>query len=84
MICGWRAVVSRTDFRESLPIKKYAGRGGVCGDNGSCTWSVNVIRNLNDWEIRDYEELLRMLSQFQINNELDQLLWKLNKNGDSL
>lgn len=52
--------------------------------NGSCTWSVNVIRNLNDWEIRDYEELLHMLSQFQINNELDQLLWKLNKNGDSL
>lgn len=50
--------------------------------NGSCIWSVNLLRNLNDWKIRDYEELLSIVSQKHINTEPDQLLWKLKQNGE--
>lgn len=33
--------------------------------------SVDMVRNLNDWESREYEELFSLVSQKQINTEPD-------------
>lgn len=42
---------------------------------------MNVIRNLKDWEVEEYENLLLILSQIPLENCNDQLMWKLSKNG---
>lgn len=47
--------------------------------NDSRVWEVNINRNLNDWEIQEYEALLHLLDSKQLNNELGQVLWKLNQ-----
>lgn len=48
-------------------------------DSGSRGWNVSVIRNLNDWEIEECEALLLLLSQFQLDDCRDQLMWKLGE-----
>lgn len=42
---------------------------------------VNVIRNLNDWEINEYETLLHLLSLVNLSSNNDQTVCKLNKKG---
>lgn len=51
-------------------------------ENGCCSWTVNVSRNLNDWEIFDYEEILRLVSQCRIRDDADQVQWKPSKKGE--
>lgn len=43
---------------------------------------MNVIRNLNDWEVSEYEALPHLLSIVNLNRYNDQLLWKLQEKGD--
>lgn len=50
--------------------------------NGSRSWFVSVTRNLNIWEIEEYESLLYLLSQFQLNGNSNRSIWKLRKNGE--
>lgn len=50
--------------------------------NESIEWSINVIKNLNDWEICEYEELLKLLALQQILTTDDQIMWKLEKKGN--
>lgn len=38
-----------------------------------------VNRNLQDWEIKEYENLLSFLKTIQLNN--NKLIWSLNSNG---
>lgn len=45
-------------------------------------WNVEVIRNLNDLGVDEYEVLLHLLSDVQVYSDRDQLLWKLKKNGE--
>lgn len=51
-------------------------------ENGGLSWTVNVSRNLNDWEVFDYEEVLRLVSQCQISGEADLILWKPSKKSE--
>lgn len=49
--------------------------------DGSREWNVKVTRNLNDWEVEEYEALLLLLSHIQFDNHKDQM-WKLRKQGE--
>lgn len=51
-------------------------------NNGSREWIVNMTRNLNDWEIKEYKVLLWLLSTVQVNENRNQLEWKLKQNGE--
>lgn len=43
-------------------------------------WQVNVNRNLQDWEIEEYESLLQTLATNHVSNWEDKLKWLLTKN----
>lgn len=43
---------------------------------------VNVTRNLNDWEVREYVELLQILATQRINSNRDHVKWKLENDGE--
>lgn len=34
-------------------------------------WTVRVSRNLNDWEVIEYQEMLLLLSQIKLGNHND-------------
>lgn len=50
--------------------------------SGSTEWMVNVTRNLNDWEVSEYEALLQVLAAQQISSGSDQILWKLKQSEE--
>lgn len=50
------------------------------GDN-SREWAVDVSKNLQDWEVEEYEDLLQLLATIHLNNNKDKLIWNLKKNG---
>lgn len=39
---------------------------------------MEVLRNLNDWKINEYEVLLSTLMLISLNKDYDQSLWTLN------
>lgn len=45
-------------------------------------WIINVTRNLNDWEVGEYEELLQLRAMKQVNTNRDQVVWKLKQNDE--
>lgn len=47
--------------------------------NENVVWSINVNRNLNDWEIGEFEEPIQLLATQQVSTIDDQILWKLKK-----
>lgn len=47
----------------------------------SRVWAVDVSRNLQDWEVNEYEDLLQLLANVRLNNNSDKLIWDLKKNG---
>lgn len=44
-------------------------------------WNVQLNRNLNDWEIKDYQQLMRIVSQANMGNTPDCKKWTLGKDG---
>lgn len=66
-------------WHKSISIyESYSGNGGE-GE-----WNIEVLRNLNDWEIREYETLLLGLIRVRINGSRDQPVWRLNATGTFL
>lgn len=51
----------------------------VCSDR--VEWSVNVTRHLNNWEIKEYENLLQILEAKNVKDS-DQVIWELEKRGE--
>lgn len=49
--------------------------------NGNIVWCINVKRSLNNWEIEEFEDLLKCLDAQQISNRADQVVWNLEKDG---
>lgn len=47
--------------------------------NGNIGWSINVVRSLNGWEIREYEDMLMILSSQQIRPSPYKFVWILEK-----
>lgn len=47
-------------------------------ENGNVC-NVEVKRNLQDWEITEYMNMLQLLATFKLNNNDDKLLWTSNK-----
>lgn len=45
-----------TQFKEMTVEEAYQAV------NDRIVWSINVIRNLNDWEVAEYEGLMKMLA----------------------
>lgn len=45
---------------------------------------MEILWNLNDWKIIEYEDLLSTLELVALNEEYDQLVWKLSPSGSSL
>lgn len=43
--------------------------------------SIELKRNLNDWEISEFADLLHVLSGMHLSGESDQLVWKFSKFG---
>lgn len=43
--------------------------------------AVYVFRNLQDWQVNEYEDLLELLANARLNNNSDKLIWDLKKNG---
>lgn len=43
-------------------------------------WTVDVSRNLQDWEVNEYVDLLHLFAAVNLYNSLDRLLWDLEKN----
>lgn len=50
--------------------------------NKCVEWSINVSRNLNDWEVNEYEELLQILDAQEVKSNSDQVVLKLEKRGE--
>lgn len=50
--------------------------------SGSGGWIVNITKNLNDQKIEEYDTLLFLLSQIQLNDHRNQLVRKLRKQRD--
>lgn len=50
--------------------------------NNSIEWPINVKRNLNDWEILEYEGILKILASQHISSQPDQIWWCLVKHGN--
>lgn len=48
--------------------------------NGSIVWEINVCRNLNDWEVQEFEDLLLLLAELSVSNSDDWAVWKFEKN----
>lgn len=49
---------------------------------GNGAWDVELIRNLNDWEVNKYINLFQYLSEQEMPKEaLDEPFWKLNSKG---
>lgn len=47
--------------------------------NDNIVWWINVARNLNDWEVCDYEDKIKVLASQKVNNSPDQICWLLEK-----
>lgn len=41
--------------------------------------SINVNRNLNDWEVDDFDEMWQTLESQRVSTSDDQIVWKLEK-----
>lgn len=50
-------------------------------NNGNVEWLINVIRNLQDWEVREFESLVHRLAAQVFSGE-DKMQWKLEKSGN--
>lgn len=50
------------------------------GEGGRRVWNMNFSKNLNDWELEEYEALLQLLSNVQLSDSKDRVVWKLKKN----
>lgn len=56
-------------------VEAIYGNGRMDG-----VWSVDVVRNLNDWEVGEYEDLLHLVSDVHVTTKRDQVVWKRKKN----
>lgn len=45
------------------------------GEENRREWHVGVLRNLNDWEVNEYESLLSALNLVLLNEEYGQPVW---------
>lgn len=54
----------------------------VRGVDGVGSWQVVVHRHLNDWELLEYAELMKILSAISLGRNEDTPRWKLTKNGN--
>lgn len=72
----------RTYFREFMTLLLPRIWKPFFEENGDRRWFVNVNRNLNDWEIEEYEALLLLLSTIQLNSVSNYLVWTLGKPGE--
>lgn len=49
--------------------------------NGNTVWVFTTKRNLNDWEVAEFEDLMSTLESVQLLNNDDQMVWNLEKIG---
>lgn len=49
--------------------------------NGNMVWLINIKRNLNDWEVKEFEDLMSTLESAHVSDSDDQVVWNLEKNG---
>lgn len=52
------------------------------GEGQGVVWNVEVLRNLNDWEVGEYEELLQLLVNVKMKTNSDSLVWKQKHDGN--
>lgn len=49
--------------------------------NGRAVWAINVQRNMNNWEVAEYDGLLQALEVHRVSTSDDRIVWKLENNG---
>lgn len=52
------------------------------GNDSHSAWNVMITRNLKDWEVEEYVNLLHTLTDIQLCTNDDRLCWNLKKNGE--
>lgn len=63
-------------------IKYLVVEVAYVGGGLGLVWNVEVMRNLNDWEVGKYEDLLQMLSDIRLNQNSDTLVWTPKQDGN--
>lgn len=61
--------------------KNMTVEAASAGERSGGDWEVAVTRNLNDWEVEEYESLLLIQSNLWVLRDEDKLIWKPKKNG---
>lgn len=47
--------------------------------NGNVNWDIKIVKNLNDWEISNHAEILKVLSSQQISSTPNIFVWKFEE-----
>lgn len=77
----WPQIFTIAQTKNTMIMDAYEG------DELRREWTVNVTRNINDWELEEYEALLQLLTTAHLNINGDQLVWTLDEwliHGQSL
>lgn len=79
--CGTEKFKDRFPHTFAIAKNKHASVWEAAGSTCHASWNVLTVRNLNDWELEDYESMLFTLAGINLTNRDDKLTWNLNKNG---
>lgn len=68
-------------FLPLLNISKPLSVGPFMVPGEYDSWNVETFRNLNGWEVNEFKCFLMSLANCSLNEDNDQLNWKLNYKG---
>lgn len=80
MMLDWRVKNSEISPHESTIAwhKSVLIHGSYSGTVEEKERTTEVTKNLNEWEVREYEALILTLTRVTVNGSRDQLIWRLN------
>lgn len=79
--CGQMSLQSQFPHIFAIARNKDILLENAYGISSPLTWNVTVTRNLKEWEVEEYENILQILVSVKMGTETDKLSQNLNKNG---
>lgn len=79
--CGEENFQSKFPLIYKICSNKNCLLGNMFSNGNPGGWNINVTRNLNDWEVEEYENLLNTVNNLRPSSHKDKLCWKLKKNA---
>lgn len=77
--CGQMSLQNQFPHIYAIAKDKTTLLENAYGASTPLVWDVSVTRNLQDWEVMEYENLLQLLADVKAGTEPDRLNWKLCK-----